>query len=56
MKLCPRCGRGCQNKYEVTCAECARAELALLRLDPFAVAAAIADATDDPDPREDPRP
>jgi NMD protein affecting ribosome stability and mRNA decay len=51
MKRCPRCGRGCQNKYERVCAECARAELALLRLDPFAVSAAVADETDT-DPEE----
>lgn len=56
MKRCPRCDRGCQNKYERVCGECAHAEylaeLALLRLDPFAVAAAIADTTD-PAPGED---
>jgi hypothetical protein len=46
MKQCPRCGRNCQNQYENTCAECARAELALLRVDPFAFAAAFADETD----------
>jgi hypothetical protein len=48
MKRCPRCDRGCQNKYERVCGECAHAEyLARLRLDPFAVAAAFADATDE---------
>jgi hypothetical protein len=59
VKRCPRCDRGCQNKFERVCADCAAAELtpeerqrqlALLRLDPFTVAAAFADATD---PRED---
>ncbi len=23
MKRCPSCGRGCQNRYEMLCAECA---------------------------------
>jgi len=52
MKRCPRCGRGCQNKFETACAECRIAELALLRLDPFAVAAAFADETDSTTTRE----
>jgi len=52
MKRCPRCDRGCQNKFERVCAECARAELtdeqvaaelARLRIDPFSFAAAFAD-------------
>jgi NMD protein affecting ribosome stability and mRNA decay len=55
MKRCPRCDRGCQNKYETVCGECAHAEY-LLRLDPFAVAAAFADATDCDTDDEDPTP
>jgi NMD protein affecting ribosome stability and mRNA decay len=39
MKLCPRCGRGCQNRHERVCGECATAEN-LRRLGPVAFAAA----------------
>jgi NMD protein affecting ribosome stability and mRNA decay len=53
MKRCPRCDRGCQNKYELVCGECAHAEylakqeLEALRVDPFAFAAEVADQTED---------
>jgi NMD protein affecting ribosome stability and mRNA decay len=58
VKYCPRCNRGCQNKYERLCGACATEEYKrqvgpesfaterakhLLRLDPFAFAAEFAD-------------